>query len=381
MNKKKCPPWLKEQPHIAAILHIFVTKFDDKPIETWPHPPGVTLTERRYPWLFKLDQESDQQWEYLLSLVNDYGVFELKYDKKRNPLDPEFSKARLRINLSAVDTLRQWLQRPVTPSLKTQWRALVEQNFPKHGETLHNRIITYAEKSSEQVINGFVLIDKYCNHGLTLRQLSAKCFWGDSKFLEGREELLLSLYPEINVAPRPVMINIFLPKVLQAVLFIENQDSYLGTLRAQSEHVRDLALVYCAGFRGSADRIRNPQGVSLHYQSAVGSDSQRVLESWWFKQSNTPLPVYFWGDLDFAGMRILKTLKQRFSHIEAWKPGYNKMLQHQKNGNAHPLQTSDKGNQTDPESTGCDYADAVLLPAIRQTQTFVDQEVVEWMKY
>ncbi len=378
MDKIKCPPWLNEQPEIVALLDYFVTKLDTKPVEAWPYPPGVTFSEKRYPWLFCLNEQSDLQWEYLLSLVNDYGIFELIYDEKRNPFDPEFSNARLRLNLGRVDLLRQWLNRPLMPSAQEQWRVLVEKYFPKNADLLAKRLLIYEGKSPEEIINAFVQIEPFVNEGLTLRQLSAKCFWGDSKYLEHREELLLSVYPELKIAPRPIIISVFLPEKIKAVLFIENQDSYLNSVGEQSKSLSDLALVYCAGFRGTADRIREPQGISFHYRGVVSSSNQAKLESWWFETSTISLPVYFWGDLDYEGMRILKILKQRFKQIDAWQPGYKIMLEHLKNGNAHPLQTNDKGNQTDPEHTDCAYADSLLLPAIRQFHRFVDQEVVSW---
>ncbi|MBT4075489.1 MAG: hypothetical protein HOE78_02800, partial [Gammaproteobacteria bacterium] len=29
-------------------------------------------------------------------------------------------------------------------------------------------------------------------------------------------------------------------------------------------------------------------------------------------------PVWFWGDLDYSGMAILKVLRQRFENVQAW---------------------------------------------------------------
>jgi len=379
MNTSNCPPWLKEQAEISALLDYFVTKLDGKPEQAWIHSPGVTITKKRYPWLFSLDEQSDQKWDYLLSLVNDYGIFELKRDKKRNPLDPEFSSARLRLNLDTVDLLRRWLDRPLIPSVQKQWRTLVDKYITDNTEQLKKRAITYEGKSLEDVITAFTHLGRCIDQGLTLRQLSAKYFWGDSKFLEGREELIVNLFPKLIITPRPVIINVFLPKEIHAVLFIENQDSYLNAVYAHSNTMRHLALVYCAGYRGTADRIRDPQSISLHYQGTVLPENQQHFESWWYKASDTDIPVYFWGDLDFAGMSILKTLKQRFNHIQAWQSGYQKMLQHLEKGNAHPLQSSNKGDQPDPGTTGCAYADTTLLPAIRRTHTYVDQEVVSWI--
>lgn len=41
---------------------------------------------------------------------------------------------------------------------------------------------------------------------------------------------------------------------------------------------------------------------------------------------------------------------------------------------SHAPDEAKKSGQTDPGQTGCRYADAVLLPALRQHERFVDQE-------
>ena len=43
-------------------------------------------------------------------------------------------------------------------------------------------------------------------------------------------------------------------------------------------------------------------------------------------------------------------------------------------GDSHLPAAADKAGQTDPEFTGCSYADFVLLPAMRAAGAFVDQE-------
>ena len=39
------------------------------------------------------------------------------------------------------------------------------------------------------------------------------------------------------------------------------------------------------------------------------------------------LPVYFWGDLDWSGMRILTAMRNKFPEMQAWQPGYSPMLE------------------------------------------------------
>jgi len=87
------------------------------------------------------------------------------------------------------------------------------------------------------------------------------------------------------------------------------------------------------------------------------------------------MEIWFWGDLDFAGMQILKTLRMRFESTGAWRPGYDALLPLA--GSASP-NLSDRKEQIDPLATGDGYADETLLPAIR-LRGFVDQEAVSFL--
>jgi len=84
--------------------------------------------------------------------------------------------------------------------------------------------------------------------------------------------------------------------------------------------------------------------------------------------------VYFWGDLDWAGMRILATLRESFGHVTAWQPGYEPMRDYLLNGRGHQPEAADKQGQRPTAATGCSYADAQLLPLL-DSLGFVDQEL------
>lgn len=88
------------------------------------------------------------------------------------------------------------------------------------------------------------------------------------------------------------------------------------------------------------------------------------------------MPCHFWGDLDYAGIAILKALRLRFPGIEAWQPGYALMLKQLAGG--HRAGDTGKQEQVDPGGSGCPYADRQLLPAMRQQGRFLDQERVTW---
>src|SRR5690606_1813921 len=115
-----------------------------------------------------------------------------------------------------------------------------------------------------------------------------------------------------------------LPSRCEGVLFIENQDTYTAACAGFPAAARNLARVYASGFRSSAERVRSPGGALLHF---AGDFARRErFEDWWFERAEPPGPCWFWGDLDFAGMQILKSLRRRFGNVSAWEPGYASML-------------------------------------------------------
>jgi len=375
------PRWLDEdeQADILRLLGAFVDKLDDRPADEWVQPPAITVNAKHLPSLFIGGEKADLQWKLIQVLSRDYGVITIRLNPKRDPFGFEYANARLVLHLASEDILRNWLQRPRKMSSLKQWQAEVDRladKFPGETEQLRARQIRAKGKTAEQVLQGFLDMGGYCEKPLTLRQLSACCFWGHSKFLEGRKKLVKALYPDLQVLNRPLVVNVHLPKKAIGMLFIENQDSYLRAVAGDPAGASEYALIYCAGFKGGASRLRSREGVSMHFHNIGDSDDMRRFESWWFDEVRQDWPVYFWGDLDYSGMAILKALKKRFNQAEAWQIGYQPMLQCLEAGGGHGCDTANKQKQIDPESTGCCYTDEVLLPAIRRVNAFVDQEFV-----
>ena len=118
----------------------------------------------------------------------------------------------------------------------------------------------------------------------------------------------------------------------------------------------------------------NMRKVYLHPMAGVLSAyGIGIADQRWLAED---LPCYFWGDLDFAGIGILKALRHSLPGLSAWQPGYHPMLAMLENGEGHTAQQARKTGQTDPVATGCPLCDRVLLPALRQSQRFIDQESV-----
>jgi len=373
------PPWLDDLPELRALLERFLDKLDRRPVEQWKQPPAIALEAKAFPVLFRLDEASDRAWALFKALA-DAGIWSIRLKRARGPYAAEFEGARIQLRLEAEPRLRAWLGRPRQEPYAQQWQAAVDRMaalFPGDPTSLRARPIALSGRSADEVVEAFTGIGAWVKAGLTLRQLSARCFWGNSKLLDSRQELLLGLYPTLCLSPRRLLVNLYLPPRVAAVLFIENLDSYLEALaNPQLTDAAGLILVYSAGFRGSAERVRQRAQVCLHYSGDSSPQRQRQLEDWWFGETRSEPPCYFWGDLDYAGIAILKALRQRFTRMQAWQPGYAPMLERLAQG--HPAQDAGKQEQLDPGESGCRYADERLLPALRHTGRFLDQEAITW---
>lgn len=370
------PRWLDDAPEIRALLAEFLDRLDRKADGGPPQLRAIKIEPKRFPGLFRFDEEAKQQWHLLQSLRG--GVLEIDLDRKRAPYEAEYAGARARMIPSAEDTLRRWLDRPRVPPYVVQWREAVARHahaFADGGTALAARAIQLPGKTAAELAAAFARIPDHIEADLSLRQLSARCFWGHSKFLDERAELVTVLVPSLRLKPRPIVVNVFLPRHIDGILFIENQDSYARAVAGTPDAARSLALVFAAGFRGSAQRIRERDGVSLHYHAAGAHAHRSTFESWWFTHGDG-LPAWFWGDLDYSGLAILKALRDRFGDVRAWEPGYAPMLRIIRNGGGHAREVADKEDQAPPGKTGCRYADEVLLPAMHERGLFVDQEAV-----
>jgi hypothetical protein len=89
------------------------------------------------------------------------------------------------------------------------------------------------------------------------------------------------------------------------------------------------------------------------------------FDAWWYDGEAGFGRAWFWGDLDFAGMQILKSLRSRFEDLEAWPIGYEPLRVQLAARGGHGTRANDSKGQIDPVLTGSAYADSELLPAIR----------------
>jgi len=213
---------------------------------------------------------------------------------------------------------------------------------------------------------------------MALREASARVFQGRSKLLDSRDELLRQLGAapgQFFEPPIQLLLALSGDGSFTDVLFIENLVTFEHMADARAPAWDRSLLVYAAGFRGSARRLRSRSGSRLYLRMPSANAGLAAVESWLF--GATEAPVSFFGDLDFAGMQILASLREVFPHATAWQPGYRVLARALTQGGGHLPDQASKGQQIDPGETGCTYADVELLPAMRQHGRFIDQEAFD----
>lgn len=365
------PRWVDEEPAILGLLDTFLHKLEKG------HRLTMRINSKTLPELFDFNAADVKYlWSLVKSLNNEYHIVSIRYARNK-PFQEPYDNAQLVFNPEKEELVRDWLNRPALDPYALVWQETLHKlkdRFEDHGQTLAEQMVRLADKGPEETLRAFARISGELQKPITLRALSARCFWGDSKFLDQREQLVRDLFPGAsrNLLPRPVLLTVHLSAPFERVLFVENQDTFLMLCQAC---LHGTVLIYSAGFRGSAQRIRERGCAAFSY---TGDTSvQESFEDWWFTRDPAArIKPRFWGDLDFAGMAILTALKHSFTDIDGWKPGYNALMERLEQGLGHDHETSGKERQPDPYLTGCEYADLELLPAIRESGQFIDQEAV-----
>ncbi len=358
------PRWLAEEEWLQKFLHWFVDRLDT------PRNKAITrrVTETTVPALFKFSEETNYRWKLIEDLARDYSIFDINLDRVGRG-QVVYDNAQLRLNPSCENLLRDWLSRPRIDPVQAALREAVAQyadRFADKGVSLLSIRPQEFYYDPLQLAKSFAAVRDVLDQKLSLREISARCFRGDSKFLDNRYDLLQKLFGQHanSIQPRPLLLTAFAPPAFTRLLIIENQDSFLRLVDQEPEKT---ALLYSGGFRASAGRL-----LSAHTRFSFLEDSAAAdfLKRW-----RTPdLPIFFWGDLDFSGMGILTALRQSLPALQAWQEGYAPMLSDLETGEGHFPTEAGKGLQIDPGATGCLYSDGSLLPAIRTLGRYLDQE-------
>lgn len=375
------PRWLNG-PGVSHLLNFLVDKLDAADAQGKQLVRAIKLDVKSFPALYKasLEEERERQWMQLMHMV-EWGWFELKTD--RHQLGKASYECNPRLRIQNELALRQATGRlKRVRSSGERWRDAV---YAQPGiddsvkEVVSRMRVEVPGRAAEEVVQQLALLPTIAEEPLLLREASARLFWGLSKVLDGRQQLVAAVL-QVDECPfpeMPVQLLVFLPpEEFSGVLFIENSATYEQATRSGTEHYSNLALIFADGFKGSAQRLRSGAGSSVYFAGHGSLDEkQREKFQAWLWRKDLKLPCWFWGDLDYSGMRILAALRKVFDGASAWKPGYRIMLERLLAGQGHAPESGAKTGQQKIETTGCAYADSELIPAMVLTEKFVDQEV------
>lgn len=349
---------------------------------------SVALSAKIWPELVEAHFESDKAvlWEEA-RLLHSLGWIRIIPETAAR--SPAGYAQQVRFTVLSAEEVRKAVGRPERlKSASEHWREAVENYLTAPllaKQVVGAYCIELPGRSMQEVVLRLNDLAALAGQPLLLREVSAKLFWGMSKVLDGRQGLVAAVLglPECPFQESPVQLLVQLPAgALRGVLFIENQMSFDQAARSGSPLLEGFALVFASGFRGSALRLRSPTGASVFYshRGVLSAECRETFESWLFENSLQP-PAYFWGDLDWSGMGILKAMRATFSDITAWQPGYRPMLQSLLEEHGHSPIEAEKAGQVAVLGTGCIFSDSELIPALQSTGKFVDQEVLSCLKW
>lgn len=370
-------------PAVRRILSRLLDMLDGQPLDARKRVPGFRLTEDLVPELYGTQAgDADFVWG-LLRKAERTGFVTIQLGQSKGPGYADYERSpRVTLADDAEPKIRLLLGRtePVVSGAEA-WRQAVLGAFSGPNTTkqflLEQFPLRVEGRSFEEVVAGLNRLYDLVGSPLFLREVSSRLFWGLSKVLDNRGSMVAGLLgvAECPFPEAPVQLQVHIAHgECTGVLFIENLTSFEAARRRRYPDAKALALIQSAGFRAGAKRLRTPEGSSLYYSSEAAGEPvmRKRLEAWLYGEAY--FPVFFWGDLDYSGMTILRELKAIFPNLEAWQPGYVPMVARLEAGTGHLPEEAGKERQADPSVTGCAYADQVLLPAIRLTGRFVDQE-------
>jgi len=373
------PLWLQSGP-VRELLGLLVDRLDSAELRGSAKAQSVALGERTWPALYKAPVESAKEdlWEHIVAMAK-WGWLQVKPEAALKSRSGYASSPR--VTVTDAEAVRRAVGRPERQrSSVERWRDAVNLGLEASDavkRAVGEYCIDMPDHSMAEVVQQLNRLPALADKPMLLREVSSQLFWGMSKVLDKRQGLVAALLDvdECPYAESPIQLQVHLPLAgYSGVLFIENLMSFEQAVRSASGAFDGLALVYASGFKGSAQRLRSPGGCSLFYSSkgALGGDLRVAFEAWLFGKGTTP--AFFWGDLDWSGMRILAAMRGSFTGLTTWEPGYAPMLAALKEGRGHSPEAAEKQGQKAVASTGCGYADGQLVPALRVSGRFVDQE-------
>jgi hypothetical protein len=379
-------------PLAKRVLGSALDRLDRSLPEVRTNAVRIPIDRKTAPEIFEAETSADREiaW-HVLDVLAGAGFGTLAYRRaarhgSREERQPVFEISTTPTN---EDRLRAFYGRPRPgPKYSEEWRCLVQSSDLDSDikAAILDLPISIPGRSATEVFGRLnsirALYDR--KEMLHLREVSSRTFWGLSKVLDNRSDLIASLLglAECPYPAQPVHLNIYFVGGFSWILFVENKTAFERAIRDAREallHGRfspyaGAALIYSSGFMGTAGRMRKSSGSRAFYCLDATSNAKEVEAFDAAFYSDFDVNAAFWGDLDHAGMAILSSLRTNFPSMRAWEPGYAPMLVRLETGEGHAPEEAKKGGQKPISSAGCSYADSVLIPALAKYGRFIDQE-------
>jgi hypothetical protein len=251
------------------------------------HPVRLKLDQRELPELHgQVHAEALGRVELLLRELSRTGWVRLILTREREFAG--FADRKPQLELADFDALAEWAgyvrladhwQRRLTAHLERHWA-----DFDDGGKRV---LIDYLSRtplsalstvSADEATRCLQDLRELCLSGqaMPLREASARVFQGRSKVLDSRDELLRLLgAAQGQFWEVPIQLLIDVPPTFDEALFIENLVTFERMADARRPEWQNSLLVYAAGFKGSAKRLRHRGGCRV-YRKRSGNPSTQT---------------------------------------------------------------------------------------------------------
>lgn len=377
------PPCLKNTC-VRRALNRYLDMLDKQPFEGRSKRLTDRILPKHFPELFSPREpgEDDVTWHHLTQLEA-LGIVTFERTRTRGVgSDAPWEHTRIVIAPEGEPLMRDWLDRPVVDEESLRWQEAVSPfrhafEVPELIRPANlGRLTQY--KPAAVVERLAKIPEMLAASPLTLYQLSARLFWGDSKALKGKERLLDQLFSiqVTQMLSRPVLIEGTYRPGAEGILIVENMDTFLAASNGQLKSAEDLTILFAQGFKGTTSRIRTKGMARFYWSDSPFPDPQWLnhFHKAWFGTSKFPGSIYYFGDLDPAGLSIYRQMRITFPELEPWKTGYEGLVKALEGGHGHPLALAEKTNQGSLPETGCTWMEAQVIPVMRETGLCIDQE-------
>ena len=361
---------------ISKVLNQILDKLDKQSFATRTNNISVLINEKNFKELYEPSEYlNDETLEKDINNLVQIGLFSFSSTSK-DYLRLSDRKVKLIFNKEYEKIIRSFYNREICDN---KWLACLKE-FKNLDEELFTILKTTAikieGKTEKEILTKFELWLNKPKISNSLRQESARCFWGMSKVFENHK--LLANYLKLNTMPILLQIHAKSEEI-NTVLFIENLETFHSCIQSNNQVFKNTVLIYSSGYKASAKRVRQIDGSKLFFTNdcKFSNKSKEDFILWIYQEKELDINTYFWGDFDFEGIGILAALKSNFKNLQAWQVAYNVMIKAIKANFGHTAKMSGKDKQKEPKETSCFYTDNILIPLLLEKKLFLDQEFVD----